>query len=217
MEYRFGKFTSRLLLVSLMLLAVTGMLWAQGTGELTGLITDPTGAVLSNLTVNLTNTATGEKRTTQTTTAGAYRFPALPVVGTYTLQVAPKGFKAVEIKGIVVSVGTVVTKDVTLEIGTATEQVTVEAGAEAVQTTESSLSQLVDRNIWQNMPLQIRNQNSFIELVPGAVPQDGSGQNRGAVGLRLRSPRMRFRNIALSPTATPPNTARAAASLPIPC
>jgi hypothetical protein len=114
-----------------------------------------------------------------TTPAGIYRFSALPV-GTYNLEIAPKGFKSVKITNIVTSVGTTVSRDVTLELGAASEQVTVEAGAETVQTSESDLSQLVDRRIWQNMPLQIRNQNSFIELVPGAVPQDGTNNNRGA-------------------------------------
>src|SRR5262249_36215243 len=150
-----------------------------GTGELTGLVTDSTGAVVSNATVTLTNSATGEKRTTVTTGAGIYRFAAVPIVGTYTLDMAPKGFKAIKVANIILSVATVTSKDVQLEVGSATETVTVESGGETVQTQESALSQLVDRSIWQNMPLQIRNQNSFIELVAGAVPQDGSGQNRG--------------------------------------
>src|SRR5438094_10510355 len=78
------------------------------------------------------------------------------------------------------SVGTTVTQDVKLELGAGTEQITVEAGAEVVQTSEAALSQLVDRRIWQQMPLQVRNQNSFIELVAGAVRQDGTSSNRVA-------------------------------------
>src|SRR5215470_8273485 len=163
-------------------LAVTLMasvVWAQGTGEITGLVTDPSGAVVSGATITLTNSATGEKRTTVSSSAGIYRFAELPIVGTYALQAAPKGFKSLKVAGIVVSVGTVISQDVKLELGAATEQVTVEAGAETVQTSDSSVSQLVDRNIWQNMPLEVRNQNSFIELVPGAVPEDNTGNNRG--------------------------------------
>jgi Carboxypeptidase regulatory-like domain len=170
----------RLLLVLTALALWAGVVWAQGTGEITGLVTDQTGAVVSGVKVTLTNSATGEKRTTFATSSGDYRFPGLPVVGTYTIEIASKGFKSTRIEGVVVSVGTTVTKDVKLEIGAASEQVTVEAGAEAVQTTESSVSQLVDRNIWQNMPLEVRNQNSFITLVAGAVPEDNTGNNRGA-------------------------------------
>ena len=180
MDYAFRNTLTRFLLVCAVLALLAGTVWAQGTGEITGLVTDPQGAVVSDAQVTLTNSATGDKRTTMTSAAGMYRFPALPIVGTYTVEVAPKGFKSVKIAGIVPSVGTTVTQDVKLELGATTEQVTVEAGAEVVQTTESSLSQLVDRNIWQNAPLQVRNQNSFIELVPGAVPQDGTNSNRGA-------------------------------------
>src|SRR5437667_726523 len=181
MAYAFRNILSRFVLVLGVLALLTTIVWAQaGTGELTGLVADPSGAVVANAQVTLTNSATGDKRTTVTTPAGVYRFSALPIVGTYTLEIAPKGFKAVKIANIVISVGTTVTQDVKLELGTGSEQVTVEAGAEVVQTTESSLSQLVDRNIWQNMPLQVRNQNSFIELVPGAVPQAGTNNNRGA-------------------------------------
>ncbi len=74
-----------------------------------------------------------------------------------------------------------VTQDVKLELGATTEQVTVEAGAEVVQTTESSIcrSWLIATS-GRMLPLQVRNQNSFIELVAGAVPQDGTNNNRGA-------------------------------------
>ncbi|HEY7096853.1 MAG TPA: TonB-dependent receptor [Terriglobales bacterium] len=181
MEYAFRRTLTRFLLLLGVLGLFTGMVWAQaGTGELTGLVADPSGAVIPNAQVTLINNETGEKRTTTTTQAGVYRFSALPVVGSYTLDVAPKGFKSARVSNIVISVGSTATQDVKLEIGQTSEQVTVEAGVETVQTTESDLSQLVDRRIWQQMPLQIRNQNSFIELVPGAVPQDGTNSNRGA-------------------------------------
>ena len=180
MEYAFRNTLTRFLLVLGVLGLLTSVVWAQGTGDLSGLVSDPSGAVVANVTVTLVNSATGDKRTTVTTPAGIYRFSALPIVGTYTLELAPKGFKSTKVAGIVVSVGTTVSRDVRLELGTTTEQVTVEAGAETVQTTESQVSQLVDHRVWQNMPLSIRNQNSFIELVAGAVPQDGTANNRGA-------------------------------------
>jgi hypothetical protein len=180
MEYAFRSFLNCLFCVVSVLTLLSGCIWAQGTGEITGLVTDPSGAVVSGITLDLTNTATGEKRTTVTSSAGVYRFPSLPVVGTYIIHAAPKGFKSVTVEGIVVSVGTIFSRDLKLDLGQASEQVTVEAGAETIQPTDSSVSQLVDRNIWQNMPLEVRNQNSFIELVAGAAPQDDTGNNRGA-------------------------------------
>jgi hypothetical protein len=180
MESAFRNTWTRFLLAFVVLMLLAGTVWAQGTGEIAGLVADSTGAVVSGVEVKLSNTATGEVRTTVTTPAGLYTFPALPIVGTYTLEIAAKGFKSTKVQNIIISVGTVTSRDVKLEIGVTTEQVTVEAGAEAVQTTESSLSQLVDRRIWQQMPLDNRNQNRFIELVAGAVPEDGTNNNRGA-------------------------------------
>ena len=72
-------------LSSLVLILCAGA-FAQGAGELTGLVTDTTGAVVSGVEVKLTNSATGEVRTTVTTPAGIYSFPALPMVGAYTLK-----------------------------------------------------------------------------------------------------------------------------------
>jgi Carboxypeptidase regulatory-like domain len=181
MDYAFRNILPRFVFVAGLLVLFTSLVWAQaGTGELTGLVSDPSGAVVANAPITLSNSATGDNRTTNTTAAGVYRFSGLPVVGTYTLEANPKGFKAVKIANIVISVGTTITQDLRLELGQGSEQVTVEAGAEIVQTSESSLSQLVDRRIWQSMPLEVRNQNSFIELIAGAVPQDGTSNNRGA-------------------------------------
>ena len=181
MESAFRNTWTRFLLPVVVLALLTGTVWAQGAGEIAGLVTDPTGAVISGATVTLTNSATGERRTTITAGTGNYRFPELPVVGTYAVSVSPKGFKSTKIQGIVVSVGITANADLKLELGAASEQVTVEASAETVQTTESSVSQLVDRNIWQSMPLEVRNQNSFIDLVAGAVPSgDDNGNGRGA-------------------------------------
>jgi hypothetical protein len=154
--------------------------FAQGAGDLTGVISDSTGAVVQKVAVTLTNDATGVVRTTETTAAGVYRFTALPIVGTYSLKVEAKGFRAVTIKNLVVSVGTTITQDITLQVGATGETVSVEAGAQLVQTTESSVSTLVDQRIWQQMPLEVRNQNSFIELVAGVTPDDQAGSTRGA-------------------------------------
>jgi Carboxypeptidase regulatory-like domain len=76
----------------------------------------------------LTNPATKEIRTTTTTAAGIYTFPAL-AVGSYSLELSPKGFKSVRVQDIVVSVGGATTRDVNLKVGAQGEQVMVEAGA----------------------------------------------------------------------------------------
>ncbi|MGA7294954.1 MAG: carboxypeptidase regulatory-like domain-containing protein [Terriglobales bacterium] len=178
------------ILLAFMLLALCAGAFAQGgVGQLTGQVTDTTGAVVSGIQVKLINSATGETRTAVTTAAGTYNFPALPIVGTYTLEVAAKGFKTVKVQNIVATVGQITTRDVKLEIGTATEEVTVEAGAQLVQTQDSALSQDIDRRVWQDMPLEDRSQNEFIGLVAGAEPAANAmlGTDRGAAVNGTRS------------------------------
>ena len=178
------------ILLAFMLLALCAGAFAQGgVGQLTGQVTDTTGAVVSGIQVKLINSATGETRTAVTTAAGTYNFPALPIVGTYTLEVAAKGFKTVKVQNIVATVGQITTRDVKLEIGTATEEVPVEAGAQLVQTQDSALSQDIDRRVWQDMPLEDRSQNEFIGLVAGAEPAANAmlGTDRGAAVNGTRS------------------------------
>jgi len=180
MEYAFRPTITRCLLVLSLLTLLASLAWAQGgTGELSGLVTDPAGAVVANLPVTLTNSATAEKRVTTTTQAGVYRFGTLPIVGTYTLEMSPKGFRSVKIQNVVVSVGTVTTQDVKLELGTSSELVTVEAGTQLVQTEDASVSQLIDQRAWQSMPMETRSQNELINLVAGATPQVFNDTGRG--------------------------------------
>src|SRR6266853_299452 len=181
MESAFRATWNRLLLAFVVLALSVGAFAQGGAGELTGLVTDSTGDVVSGVEIKLTNTATAEVRTTVTTPAGIYTFPSLPIVGSYTLEVASKGFKATKVQNVIVSVGTVTMRDVKLEVGAATESVTVEAGAQIVETENSALSSLIDRRVWENMPLEARNANDFINLVAGAVPeQQAGGTFRGA-------------------------------------
>ncbi len=87
MQHPFRNAATCFLLMLTLCVLFTCNMWAQGgSGELSGVVTDPSGAVVPNAQITLSNTATGDKRTTVTTGAGIYRFSALPVVGTYTLE-----------------------------------------------------------------------------------------------------------------------------------
>lgn len=174
------KFAFIFVLVGL-LFGFSGVSYGQGgVGDLTGVISDPTGSVVGGAKVKLENPATGFVREMESTSGGIYRFSALPVVGKYTLTVEHAGFRGAKVDGVVISVGSTVTVDVKLEVGVITESVTVEAGAELVNPSESQVSQLIDRTVWQNLPLEIRNQNTFINLVAGVAPNDVTGTTRGA-------------------------------------
>jgi hypothetical protein len=165
---------------ALFVVALCATAFAQGTSSLTGTVTDPNGAVVSGATVTATNVATNVSATTQTTDSGLYRFPTLPV-GTYNVRVEASGFSTAAVEQVVLSVAQVVTQDVKLSVGAATETVTVVAGGEQLaQPSESSVSQLLNRNVWETYPLENRDTNEFINLLPGAVPDEFAGSTRGA-------------------------------------
>jgi len=153
---------------------------AQGNASLTGTVADPTGATVAGATVTATNVGTNVDTTTQTNDNGYYRFPTLPV-GNYKISVQAAGFKGIQVQDVILTVGQTVTQDVKLEVGVATETVTVTTGGEQlVQPTESSVSTLLNQNVWKNFPLENRDTNEFMDLLPGAVPNDFNGSTRGA-------------------------------------
>src|ERR1044072_4264325 len=88
---------------ALLLVALCATAFAQGTSSLTGTVTDPNGAVVSGATVTATNIATNVSPTAQTTDAGVYRFPTLPV-GNYTVKVEAAGFSTAQLEQVVLTV-----------------------------------------------------------------------------------------------------------------
>ncbi|HLN98097.1 MAG TPA: carboxypeptidase regulatory-like domain-containing protein [Pyrinomonadaceae bacterium] len=154
--------------------------FGQGNAALTGTVTDPTGATVPGATVTATNIATNVADTTQTSGGGLYRFPSLSV-GVYKLSVQATGFKSANVENIVLTVGQIVTQDIKLEVGAPTESVTVVAGGEQLtQPAESSVSTLLNQTVWKNYPLENRDTNEFMDLMPGAVPNAFNGSTRGA-------------------------------------
>jgi hypothetical protein len=165
---------------TLLVVSLETLTFAQGSATLTGTVSDPNGAVVSGATVTATNVATNAPYTTQTTDAGLYRFSNLPV-GSYNIRVETTGFRTSQLENVLLTVGQIVTQDVKLTTGAPTETVTVVAqGEQLTQPSESSVSQLLNRNVWVNFPLENRDTNEFINLLPGAVPDEFAGSTRGA-------------------------------------
>lgn len=173
------KFLFLVALLSLVML-LDAQAFAQGTAALTGTVTDQTNATVAGATVVATNIATNIADTAQTSGGGLYRFPTLPV-GVFKISVQATGFKSANIENVVLTVGQVVTQDIKLEVGAPTEVVNVISGGEQLsQPAESSVSQLLSRSVWENYPLENRDTNEFINLLPGAVPDEFAGSTRGA-------------------------------------
>src|ERR1700761_7712430 len=114
-----------LMLVLLIASATVPSLLAQSlvSGDLTGAVTDPSGAVVPNANVTLKSVATGETRTTVTSAVGAYRFSLLPPGG-YTITVSAEGFnKASDM--VTVNVGQATVADMKMVVGTNTQTIEV--------------------------------------------------------------------------------------------
>jgi hypothetical protein len=137
------------------------------TASLGGTITDPTGAAIAAAGIIVRNTATGVTYSTTSQTSGEYKFPALPV-GTYELTVTKSGFETYVQTGIVLTVNEAATQAVVLKVGQVTERVTVTADAPLVTTTSPTTGQLVNQQSIANMPLNGREAQSLVFLMPGA-------------------------------------------------
>ncbi|MBV8842195.1 MAG: carboxypeptidase regulatory-like domain-containing protein [Bryobacterales bacterium] len=162
------KTTKRSTTVVAYLLAMAPAVFAQsaGTGALAGTVTDPTGAVISGATITLTNKGTNQARTTTTGTDGSYRFSLLPP-GQYSVRFTATGFKISEVPNVQVDVTETPVVDRRLEVGAQSEEVTVEAGAEILQTASSTLGTTVGSREVTALPLSNRNYTQIIGLSAG--------------------------------------------------
>ena len=156
-------------LLTLLLTVCLPPLMAQsaGTSGLSGTVTDPSGAAVPNVTVTLTSNDTNQVRTATTGSDGQYKFTLLPP-GSYKVHFAASGFKAAEVGSVVLNVTESPTLDRSLEVGAQSEQVTVEATAETLQTSSSTLGTVVGSATVTELPLANRNFTQIIGLSAGA-------------------------------------------------
>jgi outer membrane receptor protein involved in Fe transport len=181
----------KFLLHSLLILVLTAVsAFAQATGgRASGTVTDAVGAVIPNATVTLKNEATGQTITTQTTGAGAYNFPNVPV-GTYSVKISADGFKAAASE-IVVMLNQESVIDVQMQTGQVSDQVNVTAAAGGtIQTDASQLSSSWNSRQSLELPI-IGNYYSLALLSPNVVATStgvvGTGGTIGGVRPRGNS------------------------------
>jgi hypothetical protein len=146
----------------------------EPTGAIEGAVRDPQSAVVQNATVTARNTATNATRTATTGDDGRYRIGQLQP-GTYEVKVTGQGFKSSVISNVVVPVGGNVPLDVKLEIGGASETVSVTATGETqIDRVENTVSGVVGKLQIDNLPLNGRNFLDLAQLQPGAEKVDGA-------------------------------------------
>src|SRR4051794_12374745 len=126
----------RLFQMAALLCAAMGVAAAQTSGEITGEVKDPSGAIMPNASVTVTNTATNIGRSTVTNSSGVYSFPNL-VPGVYQVKVTAQGFDTVLKTGVELQVQQTARLDFDLRVGQSTQTVEV-SGLAALLTTETA-------------------------------------------------------------------------------
>ncbi|MCA1613415.1 MAG: carboxypeptidase regulatory-like domain-containing protein, partial [Acidobacteria bacterium] len=145
----------------------------EPTGGVEGTVTDPSGAVVVKASVTVRNPATNFSRTTETNDEGFFRVSQLPP-GDYEIRVTGANFKTTVVKEVGVSVGQNSPADVKLEIGGASEEVTVVGTGEAqIERVDQTVSGVVGTVQIQNLPLNGRNFLDLAQLQPGVEKVEG--------------------------------------------
>jgi hypothetical protein len=155
-------------LAALAVTVVVRTLAQDVNASITGIVTDPSGAVVTRATVTATNTGTGARFTALTDHSGQYWLRNLPV-GVYDLTATAPGFRQHEAKALRLQVNEVLRLDIGLKVGAAAETVTVTAEAITVDTTTATLKAVVDQKRIEELPLNGRNPTQLMRLVVGTV------------------------------------------------
>ncbi len=168
---------------SLVLLAALTLpaAFAQTTNaRLSGTVRDSQGAVIPEATLTVTNLDTNQVRTLQSTASGDYADPSL-APGRYSVTVERQGFQKIVQTGVVLTVSQDATLNITMNPGNVSESVSVEAGAELINTTTAEISTVVDEHAVSQLPLNGRDPSSLVFLSPGVtnILNTGGGALQG--------------------------------------
>ena len=158
-----------LVLLGVLSLAVPSAQADELYGRITGVVMDPSGAVVPAAEVTVTNTATGVTRSMKSLVSGDYAFANLLAPGIYTVEVVKEGFLKSEKTGIHLNVNQVFVADFSLKLGSSTQAVTVEAPTAQIDTTSMQLGTTITSSAIVDMPLNGRNWIQLQQLEPGVV------------------------------------------------
>jgi hypothetical protein len=153
---------------------------AQSTGgRIRGTVTDPSGGAVATATVTLINEATHSTRQVQSGENGEYIFIEVPV-GTYEIDATIQGFKKYVRKGIALDLNQVITLDIALQIGAASESIEVTGAPPVVDTTSTQLGAVMNKTAVSELPLNTRDTYQLLQLQPGVQSQLGSNLFAGS-------------------------------------
>jgi hypothetical protein len=149
-----------------LLLALTASFAQIGTSTITGRLTDPSGAVIPNVTVTVVNTATNFTSSTTSNAEGIYRVLSLQP-GNYRITFEGAGFVKAVSENVELRTGDVLAIDATLKVGNVAETIEVKSTNALLETETSATGSIVSGNVLYDMPLYQRFVNSTLNVVPG--------------------------------------------------
>jgi hypothetical protein len=199
-----------LLVTAAILCLMTPMIQAQTdtTGQITGVVTDPSGAVVAGANVALTSDA-GVRRETQSGSNGRYAFPLLDP-GKYRLEVSVSGFALTKLEGITVQITESTVMDGALKVGGTATTVSVTGEAPLVQTESSARGTVIGETQVRDLPLPTRNFQQLLALTTGTSgPIENSSElGRGDVPYNTSTGSVRFRTASSSMASMQTRSAR---------
>ena len=158
---------------------------AQFASAIEGTVSDSSGGVVPAAAVTLTNKETGAVQNVSTNEAGYYRFSSLGN-GLYSVRVTLQGFRTVIQDQVELQVAETRTVNLQMAVGAAAEEVTVQATAALIETSQGRVSGLIEESQIKDLPLAGRNFFSLVVLTPG-VPRPGDGRHAGLCAIQART------------------------------
>jgi hypothetical protein len=151
---------------------------AASTGTVAGAVIDPTGAAVAGAAVTLIDPATNDSRKTTTNDAGRYLFANVPPA-TYNVTINKTGFRVTRFSNQVVTVGSALTLNATMELGSVSQTVEVTSTGAELQTENATMGSTVSGDMMLNMPNLNRDATSLLTFQPATAPSVGGGDIYG--------------------------------------
>ncbi|HEY6370994.1 MAG TPA: TonB-dependent receptor [Candidatus Sulfotelmatobacter sp.] len=158
---------------------------ASITGSISGVVTDTSGAVISDASVVAIDTLTGVKTSVRTDAKGFYNLPTL-AIGTYDLEISHPGFKTYRKTGLIVDANSALRADAILDVGAISEHVEVRTDAVHVETQSTQMGEVIESKSIEAVPLNGRSYTDLLALQPGVSPY--AAGDTGTPGISDRSP-----------------------------
>src|SRR5580704_1124721 len=183
-KIRRALFSQVILGLGALIFCATPLLTAQaGRGAISGLVTDTSGAIIPGAAVIATGEGTGTKLTADTSAAGSYSFVSL-APGKYDVSATQRGFETTSHKGVVVDLDQATTVNLNLKVGSVSEVVTVTGSTSLVDTTNSTVGQLITSETIERVPLLTRNVYDLVQLSAGVTPANGAPNSSSSFAIQ---------------------------------